>query len=298
MYKYQTGGGVTVPDTEVGQEVGRSGALAEFAGPYVTEMLGRGQAISEQPYQAYTGPLAAGASDVQQQAFTGLANLAVPTTPATFDAATAQQYMNPYTEAALQPQLQAAQREADRVRLANAAKMQQAGAFGGSRLGLVEAEGNRALLENLSNIRGTGYAQAYQQGREQFARDRGYGLEALGAQRAGGAEQRAIEQEGISQDYAQFREERDYPYKQLQFQQSLLQGLPIAAQTYSYSQPSTLSTLLGSAGGITELLDLFSGGSGGGGGGGGTPDDFQAILDQYGITDEDLAGMGYTGGGS
>ncbi len=64
MYKYQTGGGVTVPDTEVGQEVGRSGALAEFAGPYVTEMLGRGQAISEQPYQAYTGPLAAGASDM------------------------------------------------------------------------------------------------------------------------------------------------------------------------------------------------------------------------------------------
>ncbi len=298
MYKYNTGGDVTVPaDPNVGQEVGRSGALAEFAGPYVTEMLGRGQALSEQPYQAYTGPLSAGASDVQQQAFTGLASLAVPTTPATFDAATAQQYMNPYTEAALQPQLQAAQREADRVRLANAARMQQAGAFGGSRLGLVEAEGNRALLENLANIRGTGYSQAYQQGREQFARDRGYGLEALGAQRVGGAEQRAIEQEGIAQDYAQFREERDYPYKQVQFQQSLLQGLPIAAQTYSYSQPSTLSTMLGSAGGISELLNLF-GGSGGGGGGGGTPAEVQSMLDNAGITDEDLALMGYTGGGS
>lgn len=251
---------VTIPrDANVGQEVGRSGALAEFAGPYVTEMLGRGQALSEQPYQAYTGPLSAGASNVQQQAFTGLANLAVPTTPATFDAATAQTYMNPYTEAALQPQLQAAQREADRIRLANAARMQQAGAFGGSRLGLVESEGNRALLENLANIRGTGYAQAYQQGREQFGRDRGYGLEALGVQRAGGAEQRGIEQEGIAQDYGQFREERDYPYKQLQFQQSLLQGIPIAAQTYSYERPSELSSLLGvGGGGLSSLLtDLF-----------------------------------------
>lgn len=243
-------------DPGAGQYAGKSDSLAVYAGPYVTEMLGKGQAVSDMPYQSYMGPLSAGASDVQQQAFTGLASLAVPTTPATFDAATAQQYMNPYTEAALQPQLQAAQREADRVRLANAARMQQAGAFGGSRLGLVEAEGNRALLENLSNIRGTGYAQAYQQGREQFARDRGYGLEALGAQRAGGAEQRAIEQEGIAQDYAQFREERDYPYKQLAFQSSLLQGLPIAAQSYSYTQPSTLSTILGEGGGLMKFLGL------------------------------------------
>ncbi len=261
MYKYDNGGEITLPaDQNVGQEVGRSGALAEFAGPYVTGMLGKGQALSEQPYQAYMGPLSAGTSDVQQQAFTGLANLAVPTTPATFDAAAAQQYMNPYTEAALQPQLQAAQREADRIRLANAAKMQKAGAFGGSRLGLVEAEGNRALLENLANIRATGYAQAYNQARDQLAADRRFGLEALGAQRAGGAEQRAIEQEGISQDYAQFREERDYPYKQVQFQQSLLQDLPIAAQTYSYERPSQLSSLIG-GGGISSLLgDLFGGG--------------------------------------
>jgi hypothetical protein len=243
-------------DPGAGEVAGKSDSLAVYAGPYVTEMLGKGQAVSNMPYQSYMGPLSAGASDVQQQAFTGLASLAVPTTPATFDAATAQQYMNPYTEAALQPQLQAAQREADRVRLANAARMQQAGAFGGSRLGLVEAEGNRALLENLANIRGTGYAQAYQQGREQFARDRGYGLEALGAQRAGGAEQRAIEQEGVAQDYAQFREERDFPYKQLAFQSSLLQGLPIAAQSYSYTQPSTLSTILGEGGGLMKFLGL------------------------------------------
>lgn len=263
MYKYQTGGTVDLPaDPNVGQEVGRSGALAEFAGDYVTGMLGKGEALANQPYQAYMGPLTAGPSTVQQQAFTGLANLAVPTTPATFDAAAAQQYMNPFLEASLQPQIQAATRDAERQRLADAARLTQAGAFGGSRQAIMESEGARNLAQNLANIRATGYAQAYNQARDQLAADRRFGLEALGAQRAGGAEQRAIEQEGIAADYGQFREERDFPYKGLQFQQSLLQGLPIAAQTYSYSQPSTLSTILGSAGGIGEFIDLFRGGGG------------------------------------
>ena len=89
---------VAIPteDSAVGQQAGQSDVLATYAGPYVTSMLGKSEAIANQPYQAYMGPLTAGPSGVQQQAFTGLANLAVPTTPATFDAAAAQQYMNPY----------------------------------------------------------------------------------------------------------------------------------------------------------------------------------------------------------
>ena len=72
--------------------------------------------------------------------------------------------------------------------------MGQVGAFGGSRLGLVEAEGQRNLNEQLANIRATGYSQAYDKARDQFAGDRRYGLEGLAAQRAGGAEQRAIDE--------------------------------------------------------------------------------------------------------
>jgi hypothetical protein len=66
---------------------------------------------------------------------------------------------------------------------------------------------------------------------------------------------RDIEQEGIAADYLQFEEEREFPYKQTQYMQSLLQGLPLAAQSFSYSEPSELSTLLGGAGGIMELLN-------------------------------------------
>ena len=56
------------------------------------------------------------------------------------------------------------------------------------------------------------------------------------------------------------KEERDYPYKQVQYMQSLLQGLPVAAQTYSYSQPSALSQILSGSGGIMDLYNrLFPG---------------------------------------
>ena len=41
--------------------------------------------------------------------------------------------------------------------------------------------------------------------------------------------------------------------------QSLLQGLPLAAQSYQYSKPSTLSNILGG------LLSMESAGEGGGG---------------------------------
>ena len=61
--------------TGVGQQTGTESSLSNWAGPYVTEMLGRGQALAEQPYQAYTGPLTAGASPTQQTAFQGIAGL-------------------------------------------------------------------------------------------------------------------------------------------------------------------------------------------------------------------------------
>jgi len=148
----------------------------------------------------------------------------------------------------------------------------KAGAYGGSRQAIMESELNRNLMQNLAGITGQGYQDAYtqamnqfnvEQQRQQTAQDAAnrYGLEALAAQANLGAQERAIEQEGITADLAQFEEERDFPYKQVQYQQSLLQGLPIGAQQYSYQEPSTLSEFISGAGGI---LDLFKGWGGGG----------------------------------
>ena len=81
------------------------------------------------------------------------------------------------------------------------------------------------------------------------------GINNLNAQLTAGAQQRGIESEGIAADKAQFEEARANPYKMVQYQQSLLQGLPLAAQSYNMTQPSTL-TNIGS--GITTANDLLN----------------------------------------
>ena len=290
ILRYQNGGNVT-QDPLVGQPTGYQGALAEFAGDYVTDFLGKGRALADQDYQAYTGPLTAGQSQLQDTAFAGLGNLVVPTTeqmsftPGTFsameaptataDAPTAggtnvNQYMNPYLSAVLQPQLAEARRQSEISRLADEGRLTQAGAFGGSRQAVMDLERENILNRNLAELTGQGYAQAFQQGRDQFnleqqrqqtATDaaRRFGLESLAAQAGAGRTQRDIEQAGILADREQFEEERDFPYKQLQYQRSLLQGLPIAARSYSVTQPSGLSALLGSTGDVSSLIQSLFG---------------------------------------
>jgi hypothetical protein len=266
---------ITAPtDPTVGKETGRESSLSNWAGPYVTDMLGRGQALADQPYEAYTGPLTAGQSELQTQAFEGLAGLAIPTdqmgayTPQQFTAESAQQYMNPYLMASLNPQLDEARRQAEIQRVQDAGRLTKAGAYGGSRQAIMESEANRNLLQNLSAITGEGYRTAYdtamgqfntEQDREMAAQEAAnvYGLSALRDIADMGATQRGITSEGITADKAQFEEERDFPYKQVQYMQSLLQDLPISAQSYSYMQPSQLSTVLSTAGGLDKLYEML-----------------------------------------
>ena len=102
----------------------------------------------------------------------------------------------------------------------------------------------------------------------QFNTEQGRGLEAQGeANKYGlaslqkmydmGAQQRGIESQGIAADKAQFDEEFKFPYKQVQYMQSLLQGLPTGTQSYQYSQPSTLNSITKSAGEGMNFVDLF-----------------------------------------
>ena len=211
-----------------------------------------------------------------KQPFKGVGNLSVPTgqmgaagfQPQKFTAQAAQDYMNPYLQAALDPQIEEARRQAQITRLGDANRLTQAGAYGGSRQAIMESELNRSLGQNLANITGQGYQTAYDKAMQQFNTEQSaaqqaqnltnqYGLQALQNQANLGAQERAIQAEGIAADIAQFEEERDFPYKQTQYQQSLLQGLPLAAQSYSYAKPSQLSELLGGSGGLMGLLQSF-----------------------------------------
>ena len=81
-----------------------------------------------------------------------------------------------------------------------------------------------------------------------------------GDQMDAGAIQRLITSEGMSADQAQFEQERDFPYQQIQYMHSLLGGMPLATQNYNYAQPSTYSDMMSGAGSMQELYDIFFGG--------------------------------------
>lgn len=241
-------------------DVSRTSTLSPYVGEYVTDALARGSALAQAPYQAYQGPLTAGASDLQNQAFAGASDIAgagfTPTqfSGGLFDTQAAQSYMNPYIQSALDPQLRELQRQSDIQRTQDAGRLTRAGAFGGSRQAIMESEGRRNLLDKQQDVLGQGYATAYDKAMAQFNADQGRSMDAQRATEASrqygadfglrsvnqladmGATQRGITSEGLAADKAQFEEQRDFAYAMPKYQLSLLSGLPIAANTTSIDQ--------------------------------------------------------------
>ena len=279
---FQTGGttstGAASTPTVVGYGTSQASTLSPWVGEYVTDMLGEARALTQQPYQAYQGPLTAGASNLQQQAFAGASELAkTGYTPGTYTSGTfgldaAKQYMNPYLQSVLDPTLAEMRRQSDISRLADASRLTQAGAFGGSRQAIMESEGRRNLLEKQRQAIGEGYASAYDKAMAQFNAEQQRGLE---AQRAGeasrqfsadfgsrsladlaklGAEQRDIEQQGLTAERKAFEEERAYPFSMLDYRRKMLEGLPIGAST---TTPNTtgLGTLTSRINDLESLYD-------------------------------------------
>ena len=262
------GTGTTNPYT-VNMQRGEESSLSSWAGPYVTEMLGRGRALAGEDYWGYGGNLTAGESALQSQAYQGLGSLGVPQafttgsftgseyvpptaqqaltggtgsyTPASGNVV--QQYMNPYLEAALQPQYDQAVQDYEIAQRDLQSRYGQAGAYGGGRQGAAEGVLGGEALRNMAAITGRGYEQAYANAQDQFTKDRQYGLGALKDLAGIGAEQRAIEAEGIAADIEQFEDERNDPYTKVQYMRSLLQGMPLETQAYEYYEPSGIEGL-------------------------------------------------------
>ena len=388
--------------------------LADWAAPYITNYLGKAQALSETPYQAYQGPLTAGASDLQNQAFQGIGSLTVPGsvgaatstagdiaskaqgmnyaptsfnnqftapgagtatnftnqyqapeaykntafTSGTFGGEQAQQYMNPYLQTSLNPQLAEARRQSDITAQQNNAMMAKAGAFGGGRQAILTAENQRNLGSNLANITGKGYDTAYQNAMSQYNQDQSrnmqaqqaseqskqfgasqgmtaaqlmaqYGMSAQQAQEAArqfqqnqamtgaqssaqygqaanaaeeqskqfaaqqglaglntalsaaktqgdlgissadlnmrnlkaqadmGATQRGITSEGIAADLAEFNQQRQYPFQQVQFQRDMISGLPTGSVTNTPANVTGVGALLSALGGGTAAASAL-----------------------------------------
>lgn len=215
--------------------------LSDWAGPYVTNMLGKAQAYSNLPYQQYQGELTAGPSQLQSQAFQGLASLTLPqgsnysptsyassytagttnqsVAPNTYTSGytagnyspsysasnydansysptqfssrlpgtsqadpygvgSVQDYMNPYISGVLDPQLRELNRQATISQMANADRFAQAGAYGGSRQAIMDAELQRNLLQQISDTTGGAYKDAYDKALQQQMQTAQLGMQA------------------------------------------------------------------------------------------------------------------------
>jgi len=244
-------------------------------------MLGKASALADQPYQTYQGAQVAGASDLQNKVFGGLGGLDFPSNLGqSFSSAGAYQlpqygangsitggkggtgiagqYMNPYLQSVLNPQLDELRRQSQITQNQNAGKMASAGAFGGGRQAIMDSETQRNLMQEQNKTVGQGYANAYDKAMGQFNTEQGQAKTLADMMTQQGQEQRGIEQQGLTSDYNEFLAQRDYPQKQIQFQQSLLQGLPISTVSNQPLPQSTLGQLTSTVGGLGQLTDALA----------------------------------------
>lgn len=96
-----------------------------------------------------------------------------------------QQYMSPYQQAVTDLQIQGAQRQADIARAQRSSQAARAGAFGGARQAIENAEADRALQSQLQNIQAQGLQSAYQQAQGNILNRAQLGLSGLGGAQSG-----------------------------------------------------------------------------------------------------------------
>jgi hypothetical protein len=203
------------------------------------------------------------------------------------------QYMSPYMDAVVQQQMDSAQRQADIAGTQRGAQAVRAGAFGGSRQAIENAEAARALASQKGQIQATGLQSAYDRatdmyGREQAlaeqSRQAGLGtaltaagqLGQLGQQQFGqqmgiteqqaqfGGQQRQATQDILSQQYQDFLNQQRSPYDQLSFMSSMIRGTPMGQTTTQYAPPpSTTSQLIGLGTAAAGAYGAYKGAAGG-----------------------------------
>lgn len=263
--------------------------------PYVKDVLDKGNALLNAEIPAYTGKMTAGPSEYQTEAWKGLSNLTLPTSLTeagktlgelstkaanySFDPNSVKDYMNPYLQQALDPQLAELRRQSQinmQPKLANLAK---AGGYGGGRHAIMESEAGRNLLDLQGKTLGQGYKDAYDTAMKsaQYASDLGlrglqqatsaaqgqgnvgaqeasYGLQNLQALSTAGKTQQEQDQAALNAQYNEWLRQQKYLPEMLKSQQSLIQGLG-GKETSTYNaQQSTLQKLVGSAGGIANIV--------------------------------------------
>jgi len=278
--------------------------LPEYARPYFENLLQRTQAESYRPYQTYGGDRIAGFTPAQEALQSETLGLQ---TPGQFGAATAgagatgmlglgaaqrgfnaafgntADYMSPYIQGALNPQIREANLQADYAKRNDALQSMRGGSFGGSRQALMAAERERNANTMVGDILGRGYQSAFDAAQRQQQYLGGLGMQGLqqagtasqllgnlgtaeqqanvqrlGLQAQTAAQPQALEQQKLDMAYQDFLRQRDYPLEQLGFYSNVLRGLPVqlASTQQAYQQAPNFGAQL--IGGAASLYGLGS----------------------------------------
>jgi len=197
------------------------------------------------------------------------------------DPARVQEYMNPYLQGALDPTLRAIREQQTRTLQGLGSQAQAAGAFGGSRQGVLEAQTLGQFGQQMGDVSGTGYAQAFDRatrlmGDEQARQLAGASALSQAANqlrqvgyadadvlRTLGAEERGLQQSQLESDYQQYLRSQAFPYEQLTARLSPLgYGSQVAGAAPTYEQPSQFQSLLGNLGAIGSTAYMVGKGFG------------------------------------
>jgi len=207
-------------------------------------------------------PKVAGRSQLQQTAATDAAGLGSLVGPQAYE-----QFMSPYQQDVINATLG----EFDRNQAIQNTGMRdqaiQAGAYGGGREGVMQAESARGAATNRANLQAQLLAQGFQQAQAAAAQDLAARQGLGGYQSQLGQQQQAFEQAGLDATQIANREAEFQPFTQLGLiGQQLAQIQPGAfpTQTVGYAPPaapaSPMSQFLGGAAGIAGIggkLGLF-----------------------------------------
>ena len=226
--------------------------------------------VFTQPYVGYQGQRIAQLSPQEQQVANVFSNQILPQAgqlaqigAQTFDTATAQQYMNPFTNNVIQStisDLGEAYAMGDRALSARAVG---AGAFGGTREGVERAISRERFQDQVADTSGRLRQAGFESGAQRFAADRAAQLGAAQAQLSGlagaaaglgqaGSLSRGIEQANLTEAYRDFIEAREYPAGQVRQMIGALAGAPI--RTYGEERSAMIGTPVGAPSPFAQIV--------------------------------------------
>ncbi len=253
-----------------------SSSIPQYMQQFGQEQIQMGQELAKTPFAPFPGQMVEPFSTPQQQAFgdvaanQGIWQSALGSAGQDF-AAGVGGYMNPYMDTVKA----GVNRSFDQSQLAQDAAVTQAGALGGDRRGIYDAE----IAGQRARALGDVDAAAYNQGADRFFQDKsrmgalaglqqGMAAGDVGQLQQIGAQQQALGQANIDANYGEFMREQQHPFEMMNVRQAAGTGLPYAtSSTYNQTIPgasggvlNTLGSVAGIAGGVGSLFAAPEGG--------------------------------------